>query len=281
MQVKIVIGTVAFMLTMIIMGFAALREPARMERFSMAYEGRLIEQGAEIYKNNCANCHGVEGKAEMCIDPASGEQIACAGVPLQIPELLCGDTPVRLEARDWLGSKRSYIESTIAAGRPWAGMPTWSQQYGGPFMDNQVENVTLFVLNWESEALCDIPIEMIEWPEDVEDLLAEHPGDADRGREVYFDLSIGCNACHGDPAAPGMATVGPELDNIGIIGAERVPDQDAPQYIYESILYPSVFIVADCPTGPCADVMPGNFGQRLTEQEMADLVVYLIEQRDE
>ena len=38
------------MLTMMIMGFAALREPARLEEFSHAFEGRSIENGARLSK---------------------------------------------------------------------------------------------------------------------------------------------------------------------------------------------------------------------------------------
>jgi mono/diheme cytochrome c family protein len=64
MQVKIIIGTIAFMLTMIIMGFAALREPARMAEYTHIREGRQIEVGAKIYKDQCATCHGDEGRAE-------------------------------------------------------------------------------------------------------------------------------------------------------------------------------------------------------------------------
>ena len=45
MQVKIMIGTVAFMMTMMLFGYAALREPARLERFAAADLGRNVEKG--------------------------------------------------------------------------------------------------------------------------------------------------------------------------------------------------------------------------------------------
>ena len=31
-------------------------------------------------------------------------------------------------------------------------MPTWSSRYGGPLRDDQVQDVTAFVLNWEADA---------------------------------------------------------------------------------------------------------------------------------
>jgi mono/diheme cytochrome c family protein len=280
MQVKVVIGTLAFMLSMIIMGFATLREPARMERFTLAYEGRLIEQGAEVYKNNCSSCHGVDGKAEACFDDASGEQIACAGIPLHTPELLCdGDSmPLRLSQRDWAGTKYGYVASVVAAGRTASGMPTWGETFGGPLRDNQVENVTLFVLNWESAELCaGPPPELYAWPDDVEEHLAAFPGDVAQGEAVYLNPTYACTACHGQMDNPASAAIGPHLAQIGVIGAERVAGQSAEQYIYESILYPNAYIVPDCPTGPCASPssMPANFGARMTPEEMSDLVLYL------
>jgi cytochrome c len=61
MQIKIVIGTIAFMLTMMVFGYAALREQSRLERFANAELGRSIEAGSEIFVNNCATCHGIDG----------------------------------------------------------------------------------------------------------------------------------------------------------------------------------------------------------------------------
>ena len=64
MQIKVVIGTVAFMLTMMVLGYVTLREPARLEEFTHAEHGRSIEFGAELFAGNCATCHGIEGKAQ-------------------------------------------------------------------------------------------------------------------------------------------------------------------------------------------------------------------------
>ncbi len=117
MQVKIVIGTVAFMLTMIIFGYAALREPERLNDFTLAAEGRRIENGASLFAANCAACHGVEAKAEVCLDPSSGEQVACRGIPLNNVALVCGDRPARLDTMGWTGSKRNFVYQTISSAR--------------------------------------------------------------------------------------------------------------------------------------------------------------------
>lgn len=284
MQVKIVIGTVAFMLTMIILGFAALREPARLAEYTAASEGRSIERGATLFQDNCATCHGVNGRAEECFNVA-GEQIGCQGLPLNAAQLVCGDTSERMETLNWDGSKAAFIQRTIAAGRSGTVMPAWSQQFGGPMRDDQVANLTSFVLNWESEDLCAAPAApAYEWPESAEDFLAEFAdGDAERGAELYVS-PYGCSGCHGDVDQPGSNAVGPWLGDIAATAGTRVEGQSATQYIYQSILDPNAYIVEECPTGPCAEpsvMAANNFDQRMTPEDMAHILSFLLEQEGE
>ncbi len=281
MQVKVVIGTIAFMLTMIILGFAALQEPARLEEFTQAFDGRSIENGAAIYDNNCATCHGVNGQAEACFD-AAGEAIGCQGFPLNANALVCGDKSSRMQSLGWEGSKQTFIERTIAAGRAGTAMPAWSDAFGGPMRDDQIANVAAFVLNWESTALCSQPVVAYDWPESVDEFLASvEPGDAANG-EVVFVAPYGCSGCHGSPDGSLPAAVGPNLGEIAEAGATRVEGYTAAQYIYESILNPNAFVAPDCPSGPCASPsgMPPNFGDRISNnpQDMADLLAYLLGQ---
>jgi mono/diheme cytochrome c family protein len=283
MQIKIAIGTIAFMMTMMVFGYSALREQARMERFANAELGRSIEAGAHIFASNCATCHGIDGTAQECYDTA-GNQIACQGLPLNYNGLLCGEPSARLTEMGWKGSKAAYVESVVAVGRG-AIMPTWSEQYGGPLRPDQVRNVTNFVLNWESEALCSQPLVTYEWPEAAEDFLASAdvtpPGDPVRGEELY-NVTYGCVACHGALDGSTAAAIGPALADIQDVGGTRVEGEDALQYVYHSILYPSDFISPECPTGPCAgppSTMPANFGSRMGEnpQDMADILAALLQ----
>lgn len=273
MQIKVVIGTIAFMLVMIILGVAALFEPARLEATTDAFVGRQVEKGAILFHENCAECHGVEGKAIDCVDFA-GEEKGCVGLPLNHIPLLCGEPSQRLQQVGWQSSKANFISQTIAAGRPGTLMPTWSQNFGGPMEDYQIEQLTAFILNWaEDPALCGegAAVEVVEWPESWEDL---PEGDAANGPDLY--QVNGCVGCHGDPANPASAAVGPNLGNIGNDAADRVPGMSAEQYIYESILDPNAFVTPDCPNGPCLEpsVMRADYGLVLSEQEMADLIAY-------
>lgn len=278
MQVKIVIGTVAFMLTMVVLGFAALLEPSRLEHFALAAEGRQIETGAEIFDNNCATCHGVDGAALECYD-AAGNQIACQGLPLRNQRLVCGDRPERLEDMQWAGSKHDFIYLTVAAGRGLI-MPTWSVDFGGPLRNDQVENVTSFVLNYESEEFCsEPPPPNYEWPETYE-AYAEvwGPGDPARGEELY-SLTYGCLGCHGDVNDQSNWTMqGPWLGEINQNAPLRIPDLSTEAYIYESVLNPGAYVVEGYSDG----VMPRNFANRMgldpemTPQDLQDIIIYLV-----
>ncbi|MEM7331671.1 MAG: cytochrome c [Chloroflexota bacterium] len=284
MQVKIVIGTIAFMLTMVILGYAALVEPARLEHFSEAAVARQIETGAEIYKNNCASCHGVEAAAQQCFSP-SGEQIACQGLPLKNQRLVCGDRPERLDDMGWVGSKRDFVYVTVAAGRGRI-MPTWSTDFGGALRNDQVENVTLYILNFEGEEFCsEPPAPNYEWPDtgnanaDYEEFTAEWAaGDPDRGAELY-NVNYGCAGCHGgDDSDASWAGTGPWLGAIQDNAPLRNPDLTTEAYIYESILWPSRFLV----TGYTDGVMPQDFPNRMgldpdvTPQDMQDIIAFLM-----
>lgn len=280
MQVKIVIGTVAFMLTMVILGYAALVEPSRLEHFAAAAEGREIETGAELYDNNCSTCHGVEGAALECYNTA-GEQIACQGLPLKNQRLVCGDRPERLDDMGWTGTKHDFIYRTVAAGRGQI-MPVWSQQFGGPMRPDQIENVTSFVLNYESEEFCaEPPAPNYEWPETYETFeQAWEPGNAERGEELY-NITYGCKGCHGDiNDQSDWSMQGPWLGAIEENAPQRKPDLSVEAYIYESVLYPGEYVVEGYNNG----VMPQDFANRMginpeeTPQDLLDIIVYLLDE---
>ena len=283
MQVKIVIGTISLMLTMIILGFAALREPSRLEDFTLARQGRQIENGAELFQSQCMTCHGVNGKAEECYDAATGEQIGCAGLPLNYGPLLCEDTSQRMINMNWEGSKPAFIQATISSGRYGTAMPTWAADFGGPLRPDEIEDLVQFVLNWETEELCSAPAFQYEWPATIEELLAEFPeGDAARGKELY--VTYGCSGCHGDPEGDSAwAGTGPWQGHLAEEAGTRIEGMSGQQYVYESVLYPNNYIVEQCPTGPCntpSAMASNNFYARMGDtaekpQDLVDIMTYL------
>lgn len=103
---------------------------------------------------------------------------------------------------------------------------------------------------------------------DVNDLPT---GDAARGAQI-FDQSINgassCSACH---AVNGGAKSGPSLENYGAVAADRVKDQDAETYTFTSILRPAKHIVQGY-----SNVMPSDYAEKLSRQDIADLIAYLV-----
>ncbi len=87
----------------------------------------------------------------------------------------------------------------------------------------------------------------------------------------------GCAACHVIPGVPGaMGQVGPDLSNVAAEVAERVKDMTVEEYLHQSIVDPNADIAPNCPSGACpANVMPPNFAETLSEEEINAIVEYL------
>jgi mono/diheme cytochrome c family protein len=107
-------------------------------------------------------------------------------------------------------------------------------------------------------------------PADVEAALAS----ADTARAEQVALAYGCVGCHSlDPNQP---MSGPTWYHMGDTAVSRVPGESPALYLYESIVAPNAYIVP----GYQAGIMPQDFGDRLSTQELADLVAYLLEQHE-
>jgi len=104
------------------------------------------------------------------------------------------------------------------------------------------------------------------------------PGNAARGEELFKGATplsdgqpAGCPACHS--LTPGQVIVGPSLAGSGTYAATRRPGYTAEKYLRESIVQPHVF----APPGfeDKINIMPDNFGQRMSPQDLADIIAYL------
>ena len=87
------------------------------------------------------------------------------------------------------------------------------------------------------------------------------------GAQVF--LASGCTACHTiDSLSGARGAIGPDLTRIGARG-------DA--FVRESIVDPNAVIAPDCPFGSCQPgLMPQDFEQRLSQEELDALVAYLL-----
>ena len=259
---KITVGiVVAFGIALAVV-YTGYGELDRLSRYEDRFAGRSIENGAKLFETNCIGCHGVQGQGIPGVAPALNSEAFFT---------------TRLQDVGYSGSLQSYIELTIASGRPVgsgqyaAVMPTWGEEYGGPLRPDQVGDLASYILNWESTAVA---------AGGGGETTATAPAAIDTsgdpvevGKAVY--AANGCAGCHGEPGGAGI--IGPNLAGVATRGPEEVPGLTAEEYIHQSIVDPNAFIVAQCPAGPCQpNLMPQTFGTTLSEAELNGFVQYLL-----
>jgi len=103
--------------------------------------------------------------------------------------------------------------------------------------------------------------------------LADMPSSSLEGRRALFNTQA-CGSCHTLTDANTAGIVAPSLDEIGTVANSRVTGLDAQNYIIQSILEPNAYIVESYQS----NLMPNNYGERLTAEELQALVDYLLEQ---
>ena len=274
MKGSIVLGTLGLLGLMGALLFVTINEVDRMQTAERAYEARSVETGALEFESRCRSCHGPQGK---------GTPLA---PPLNTAALFDGS---RLAAAGYAGTVDDFVRGTISAGRPVpsAGtnypqrMPTWGERFGGPLRDDQVDSLVAFVMNWEDRALAE-GAAAPELPpgEAVGTNITQSlpPGDGSNGKALA-DGTLGCAACHtlstlgpawaGDGTTSGIGTrAAARMDEPGYTGAAA----SAEQYLLESIVDPNAYLVSGFETV----AMPGTFSGRLTPQDAADLIAYML-----
>jgi mono/diheme cytochrome c family protein len=87
-----------------------------------------------------------------------------------------------------------------------------------------------------------------------------------------------CMSCH-SVGEDMQVLIGPPLYNIAERAATRVEGQNTVEYIHNSIINPQDFIAPipeGSPVQAWALAMPAGFGEVLTEQELNDVIAYLL-----
>lgn len=349
---RIIVGTVAFLGIMVLVGWIAINEGARMQAFERQYLARSVERGAALFSANCSTCHGIDGRGvigrgpalnspylfghdflavydrelenlERELNAASTTEERRAQIRARMDELNAlrqqtiaslqpaidkgydPEAPSRLANLGWQGGLRTFIYTTLVHGRPTSAsywpqpMAAWSQRANGPLRDDQLDDLTNYILNWDrgsdwtvedANAVNQYPIRPVD-PSTVVAVgstpvigasvdyatlfaeLANYTGDPQAGQALY-NGSLACAGCH-MAAAVAPLTEGtwtrvqelrltdPQVQALGITTGE--------QYLASSIIHPNDYISPGYPSM----VMPANFGDRLTYQQLADLIAYL------
>lgn len=145
------------------------REPTRIANDEAQDLSTAKLEGFTLYAQYCIVCHGSEGE----------------GI----------DAPALNDSRFLRESGDERIFSLISSGVPGTEMPAWSQLHGGPFTDQQINQLVVFIRSWEPNA-----------PDRQAEAMQ---GDAENGLVIFNST---CIICHGD----------------GGVGTERAPALNDP-----------------------------------------------------
>jgi len=136
-----------------------------------AQEGDIngtLEQGAQLYSENCAVCHGNDGQGRI------GARLA----------------------KDWPSIRPGLsIKTIIAEGVPGSPMPAWSQSNGGPLSDNEINAIVEFILSWQNDGYREIQPSLTPAPQVTPVLPPDVIGDPTLGASIYKQ---NCVMCHGE-----------------------------------------------------------------------------------
>ncbi len=206
------------------------REPARQVVAQEAQLDISIGRGITTFTSLCFPCHGEKGQGAVVPDYTPLR----LAPPLNRPDLRPTESDARTKEYD-------FIFKTIQRGRPGTPMPTWGQIDGGSLLDEQINELTLMILNgdrqvpfegktstpWEhtaavvndhvAQGLATLPKQP-----DVEQLPFYQALNPQEQQGVKVILQRGCGSCHTIPNIPGASgTIGPNLGPNGDILAVR------------------------------------------------------------
>jgi mono/diheme cytochrome c family protein len=261
LQIEITIGIFLVLATSTVVLIYGFNEQNRMLTFTQEEEARAIEAGAGLFETNCSGCHGLKGE----------------GVPGLCPPLNNNNFfNSRMQEVGWTGTLEDYIIATVSSGRltstrpdQYAGggkpaMPAWSDRFGGPLRDDQIQVIAKYIMNFKGTATGEVTLQEIASPVSDDPVV--------RGELVF--KNNGCIGCH-TITNISSGTVGPNLTQIGTTAATRVDGQSAEEYIHNSIVNPNAYIVE----GFNPDIMPKNFGEVISESDLNDLIAFLLAQK--
>jgi len=203
--------------------------------------------GRRVYETYCIGCHGQnglgDGDASMFLNPKPRNFVNG-----QYKFFYYGESgPLPTD---------DSLKKTIRNGVAGASMPSF------PLLSEQeVVDVITYVKSLREGG----------WTEVQVQAAGSAPPIAGTTPQEIF-TNAGCAGCHQLDAANAVGGVGPNLSQVG--------GRLAPDKIKESIMTPNAVVAEKCPAGPCpSGLMPQNFAQRLTPEQLDTLVTFLSEQQ--
>ncbi|MBW3604612.1 MAG: cytochrome c [Actinobacteria bacterium] len=163
-----------------------INEQRRLDNEVQGFFTVSVERGETLYTENCAQCHGADLGGGGAASPYNPDENWPA------PNLTT--IAARYEDNPNITDIRQYIVNTLEVGRPGTPMPTWGAAYGGPWNDQQIEEVTDFILSRQ-----------------VDDTAEAQQASALDGQDLFEGT---CARCHGPDGRSGGGRPGPSLVGV-------------------------------------------------------------------
>lgn len=204
-----------------------------------------VVRGEEEFTQMCAECHGSDGgggAAAAPDDPSSSW-----------PAPALNNIVARYEDNENIDDIEEFIIATIERGRPGTPMPPWGREYEGPLVDDQIEDITNWILANQVD------------PEEGEAVTQASDAAGESGEDLYQN---NCAKCHGKEQEGG---VGPSLTNV----FDRHSEEQILAILRKGIVVPTGASMPPWQEGYMYE------GARYTDSALQRIVDYLREQQDE
>ena len=273
-------------------------------------EGQLEEQDgiiAQAIEDRAATLESLDMAVDRGLFPQWESVVDIEATSANEVEVFFNSNGTRLAQVGWGGDLHGYVVTTLIHGRPgslnvWpnsaGGMAAWSQTAGGPLREDQIEDIAAYILNWNrgsgwtqenfiavqqyGKPLADgsLPSEPPPPPagDNVAGILQRWAAEGIVGSEVsgadLYENEYKCTDCHRSGASA-PDTVGTwtrvQTERLTI---EQFAGYSGEMYLIESIVRPNDYLVDGYNSG----VMPENFGIRMQDQHLADIIAFLMTQ---
>jgi mono/diheme cytochrome c family protein len=126
-----------------------------------------LEQGAQLYAENCAVCHGENGEGRV-------------GATLN---------------KDWPAIRpEATVKTILENGIEGSVMPAWSQRNGGPLDDADIEALLVYILSWQTGGVPDLTPRPTVTARPPITPIPNVTGDPNQGAILFGE---NCAVCHG------------------------------------------------------------------------------------
>jgi mono/diheme cytochrome c family protein len=253
--------------------------PAQAASGGQLSQDQLVAMGKDLFSTNCSACHGAENGAgpafvgmvdraatreqgktaeqyihESIVDPS-------AYVVSGFPDIMPKDFATKFSAQE-IDALVAYIVADSGTGAAQA-TPEGTPQ-AAPTTEATTAPTTGATTAPTTEATAAPTTEATTAP--TAEAAATPAGDPAAGEQLF---ATNCSFCHG-----AQNGTGPALTGMGERAATRIPGMSAADYIHQSIVDPSAYVVS----GFSDNIMPKNFGDKFSAQEISDLVAYILTQ---